>query len=149
MKHEGQQIACNHSFPKIKCSGNKWFVFTEDLPQPILQGVSSISPTFTKEIGWGSQVSTARGCKWYNSVERSETDLCLCKCKIMQTNQWMGPNFQIQCFYSIKRGVILRIKSPRLRLGLFIAAKCVKSQNHPPFYTIKWWTLCAPDTLLW
>ena len=24
-----------------------------------------------------------------------------------------------------------------LRLGLFIAAKCVKSQNHPPFYTIK------------
>ena len=23
------------------------------------------------------------------------------------------------------------------RLGLFIAAKCVKSQNHPPFYTIK------------
>ena len=32
---------------------------------------------------------------------------------------------------------ILRIKSPRLRLGLFIAAKCVKSQNHPPFYTIK------------
>ena len=28
------------------------------------------------------------------------------------------------------------IKSPRLRLGLFIAAKCVKSQNHPPFYTI-------------
>ena len=32
---------------------------------------------------------------------------------------------------------ILRIKSPRLRLGLFIAAKCVKSQNHPPFYTMK------------
>ena len=29
------------------------------------------------------------------------------------------------------------IKSPRLRLGLFIAAKCVKSQNHPLFHTIK------------
>ena len=31
----------------------------------------------------------------------------------------------------------MRIKSPRLCLGVFIAAKYVKSQNHPPFYTIK------------
>ena len=30
-----------------------------------------------------------------------------------------------------------QIKSPRLRLWLFIAVKCVKSQNHPPFYTMK------------
>ena len=29
------------------------------------------------------------------------------------------------------------IKSPRLRLGLFIAPKCVKSQNQLPFHTIK------------
>ena len=28
------------------------------------------------------------------------------------------------------------IKSPRLRLGLFIAPKCVKSQNQLPFHTI-------------
>ena len=40
---------------------------------------------------------------------------------------------------------ILRIKSPRLRLGLFIAAKCVKSQNHPPFYTIKRRTLFSKN----
>ena len=31
------------------------------------------------------------------------------------------------------------IKSPRLRLGLFIAPKCVKSQNQLPFYTIKFY----------
>ena len=29
------------------------------------------------------------------------------------------------------------IKSPRLRLGLFIAPKCVKSQNQLPFHTMK------------
>ena len=32
---------------------------------------------------------------------------------------------------------ISRIKSPWRCLGLFIAVKCVKSQNHTPFYTIK------------
>ena len=41
---------------------------------------------------------------------------------------------------------ILRIKSPRLRLGLFITAKCVKSQNHPPFYTIKYVCLIFHET---
>ena len=31
---------------------------------------------------------------------------------------------------------VLWTKNPWLCLGLFIAAKCVKSQNHPPFYTM-------------
>ena len=30
----------------------------------------------------------------------------------------------------------MAIKSPRLRLGLFIAPKCVKSQNQLPFHTM-------------
>ena len=37
----------------------------------------------------------------------------------------------------------LAIRGARLRLGLFIAAKCVKSQNHPPFYTIKILASCG------
>ena len=46
----------------------------------------------------------------------------------------------INKFYGIKRGVILTFFIYFTALEslkkLFIAAKCVKSQNHPPFYTI-------------
>ena len=33
--------------------------------------------------------------------------------------------------------VLIIIQPAREARGLFIAAKCVKSQNHPPFYTMK------------
>ena len=40
---------------------------------------------------------------------------------------------------------LYKIKSPRRCLGLFIAVKCVKSQNHPPFYTMKCMTTLYTD----
>ena len=41
------------------------------------------------------------------------------------------------------------IKSPRLRLGLFIAPKWVKSQNQLPFHTIKTWRAAWKKSMNW
>ena len=102
----------------------------------IFEEINLLTPLkflFTKVVFLGSLDDNipVKSCHNYRAASHVHVEFVpLCLCVLLVELRGV----RVHSFYIIKRGVILTFYTFRC----FLFAKCVKSQNHPPFYTIKY-----------